>query len=62
MKLKYKTIFVAAAIACFALSFLINISLLWLCTAAVQHLGMTISAAAAAVPFTGLVMLRVWRF
>jgi len=61
MKISYTASLAGITIACFILSFTVNIAFLWLCAAAVQHFGMFIPAAAAAVATTAFALFRVWR-
>ena len=42
MKISYTASLAGITIACFILSFTVNIAFLWLCAAAVQHFGMFI--------------------
>jgi hypothetical protein len=59
MKIKYILALVGVAITCLIISFAINISFFWLCTAAVENFGMIIPAATLSVLYTVLVVLRV---
>jgi len=61
MKISHTVSLAGITIACFILSFAVNIAFLWLCEAAVRHFGMLIPAAAAAVATTVFAIFRVWR-